>query len=321
MMKKKNSVAQALIRFRTILILIILVAVFTYLKPIFMDGTNLLNMIKRMSYTAICAFGMTFLLTLGVFDMSAGSNAALVTVVLAWCLNKGMNSVLVLIGVIVMASVLGWLNGIITVKGKIAAFLTTLATMNIYRGVAQTITEGRTVSIKVAWITDLFGNGTFLGIPTPIYFTLIFFVIALFLYNKTKFGFYCRCIGGNEEAAKVAGITVDRIKIIAFTMMGFCAGFSGLILAGLMNGGMPSLGESLAMDGISAAVLGGTAISGGLGTIWGTIAGALIMGILNAGLSLLGAQTPVQLLVKGFVIIGAILMDNALKSRQTVVKD
>ncbi|MBR0085873.1 MAG: ribose ABC transporter permease, partial [Lachnospiraceae bacterium] len=190
-MKKKKGFVQYLIQYRTVLILIALAIVFICLKPVFLDGTNLLNMIKRMSYTAICAFGMTFLLTLGVFDMSVGSNAALVGVVLAYTLNKGMNPVLMVIVVILMGSALGWLNGLITVKGKIAAFLATLATMNIYRGLAQTITQGRTVSIKVSWITNLFGNGTVGVVPTPIIFTAIFFIISLVLYNKTKFGYYC----------------------------------------------------------------------------------------------------------------------------------
>ena len=320
-MKKKNSIGQIIIKYRIILILVILAAIFTALKPVFLNPTNLLNMVKRMSYTAVCAFGMTFLLTLGVFDMSAGSNAALIGVLLAWALEKGWSVAWVLPAVILLAIFFGWLNGFITVKGKIAAFLTTLATMNIYRGIAQTMTEGRTVSIKLKGLTNFFGNGTFLGIPTPIYITIIFFAIALFLFYKTKYGFYCRCIGGNEEAAKVAGIAVDKIKMTAFSAMGFCAGISGLILASLMNGGMPNLAQDLAMDGISASVLGGTAISGGLGTMWGTIGGTLIMAIINTGLSLLGAQTPVQLLVKGFVIIGAILMDNALKNREIVVEE
>lgn len=320
-MKKKRSVGQILVEFRTILILIVLVAVFTYLKPVFLNGNNLLSMLKRMSYVAITAFGMTFLLTLGVFDMSAGSLAALTGVVLAYGLNKGVSVAIMLPAVIVMAVLCGFLNGVIIVKGKIPAFLTTLATMNILRGLAQTITSGRTVSIKIKGVTDFFGNGMVFGvIPTPVIIMLVFFAIALFLFYKTKFGFYCRCIGGNGESAKVAGIAVDRIQMAAFAMMGFCSGIAGLILAGLMNAGMPSLGQDLAMDGIASAVLGGTAISGGLGTMWGTIAGTLIMAILNSGLSLLGAQSDVQLLVKGFVIIFAILMDNALKSRKTVQK-
>lgn len=321
-MHKKERIGQIIIQFRTILILIVLAAVFTYLKPIFLNGMNLLSMIKRASYVAIAAYGMTFLLTLGVFDLSTGSIAALVSVTLAFGLNKGLPAGVMLPLVIVLSLVCGWINGFITVKGNIAAFLTTLATMNIYRGIAQTLTAGRTVSIKLAWLTNLFGNGTIFGIiPTPVVIMLVFFAAALFLFNKTKFGFYCRCIGGNGEAAKVAGIAVGRIKMIGFTIMGFCAGISGLILSGLMNAGMPDIGGDLAMDAISAAVLGGTAISGGLGTMWGTLGGTLIMAILNTGLSLLGAQSQVQLLVKGFVVIFAILMDNALKSRKIMIKD
>ena len=321
-MKKNNSVAQILIRFRTILSLVILVAVFTYLKPVFLDGTNLLNMIKRMSYVAVTAFGMTFLLTLGVFDMSAGATAALIGVSAAYGLNKGISVPVMLLLVLVISLFCGWLNGLIVVKGKIAAFLTTLATMNIYSGIAQILTAGRTVSIKQKGLTNFFGNGLFLGvIPNPVLIMAIFFAAALFLFYKTKFGYYCRCIGGNEEAARVAGIPVDRIKMIAFTMMGFCSGVAGMILAGLMNSGIPRIGGDLGMDSISASGLGGTAISGGLGTMWGTIAGTFIMGILNTGLALLGAQAQVQLLVKGFVIIFAILLDNALKSHKAVEKN
>ena len=274
-----------------------------------------------MSYVAITAFGMTFLLTLGVFDMSAGSLAALTGVVLAYGLNKGVSVAVMLPAVIVMAVLCGLLNGIIIVKGKIPAFLTTLATMNILRGLAQTMPFPKKSVSPLTLIDTVRPDVMVFGvIPTPVIIMLVFFAVALFLFYKTKLGFYCRCIGGNGESAKVAGIAVDKIQMAAFAMMGFCSGIAGLILAGLMNAGMPSLGQDLAMDGIASAVLGGTAISGGLGTMWGTIAGTLIMAILNSGLSLLGAQSDVQLLVKGFVIIFAILMDNALKSRKTVQK-
>ena len=275
-MKKTKSFGQYLIQFRTLLILIALAIVFIILKPVFLNPTNLMNMIKRMSYTAITGFGMTFLLVLGVFDLSAGSTAALVGVTLAYCLNKGAPVGIMLPAVILLGIFCGWLNGIITVKGKIAAFLTTLATMNIYRGLAQTITAGRTVSIKIEWLTKFFANGRIGGlVPNPLVFTAIIFIICWILYYKTKFGYYCRCIGGNMEAANVAGIKTDRIRIVAFSFMGLISAIAGLILAGLMNAGMPDIGDSLAMDSITAAVLGGTALSGGVGSMWGTLGGAL----------------------------------------------
>ncbi len=321
MLDRKQSIGQTLIKFRTILILIALAAIFTALKPIFLHPTNLLNMMKRMSYVAITAYGMTFIITLSALDISGGSIAALVGVCLAFLLNKGIALVIGLPGVILLALLLGYINGFITVKGKIAPFLVTLSTMNIYRGIALTLTAGRTVSIKNQGFTDFFGNGSLLGvIPMPLILMILLFILCWFLYHKTKFGFYCRCIGGNEEAAKVAGIDVDKIKLMSYTFNGFLACFAGLILSALMNAGIPDIGSDLSMDAIAAVVLGGTAIAGGLGTMWGTVGGTFIIAILNTGLSLLGAQSQVQILVKGIVIILAVLMDNAFKARTVVVK-
>lgn len=321
-MKKKplQGLGQILVKYRTILLLIILAIVFTSLKPIFLNPTNLLNMMKRMSYVAIVAFGATFIITLGGLDLSGGSIAAVVGVGLGLILNKGVPLIPALIIVIAVATFLGFVNAFISVKGKIEPFLVTLATMNIYRGIALILTSGRTVPIRTPGFADFFGNGSLFGIiPNPIIIMAVFFLICWFLYGKTKFGFYCRCIGGNAEAAKVAGIQVDKVKIYAYTFNGFLAGIAGLILAALMNAGIPDIGSDLSLDGISASILGGTAISGGFGTIWGTVGGTLIMAILNSGLSLLGAQSQVQILVKGCVIILAVLMDNALKSRTRVL--
>ncbi len=320
-MLDKKRLGQVLIKFRTILILIALAAIFTALKPIFLHPTNLLNMMKRMSYVAITAYGMTFIITLAALDISGGSIAALVGVSLAFLLNKGVSLVIALPLVILLSLVLGYLNGFITVKGKIAPFLVTLSTMNIYRGIALTLTSGRTVSIKNQGFTDFFGNGSLFGvIPMPLILMVALFALCWFLYHKTKFGFYCRCIGGNEEAARVAGIDVDKINMWAYTFNGFLACFAGFILAALMNAGIPDIGAALSMDAIAAVVLGGTAIAGGYGTMWGTVGGTFIIAILNTGLSLLGAPSQVQILVKGIVIILAVLMDNALKSRTVVVK-
>jgi ribose/xylose/arabinose/galactoside ABC-type transport system permease subunit len=140
-------------------------------------------------------------------------------------------------------------------------------------------------------------------------------LVSWFLFTKTKFGFYVRSIGGNLEAARVAGINISLVKISAYTLSGLYAFISGLILAALMNGGLPDVGRDLALDSISGVILGGTAIAGGVGSIWGTLGGCLIMAALNNGMSLLGAQYHQQIFVKGLVIIFAVLMDNAFKSR------
>lgn len=317
-----NSFVQFLIKYRTVLILVALIIVFTALNPVFINGKNVLNMLKRMSYVALTAYGVTFILTMGELDMSGGSMSALATVVLATLLNKQVPLGFAVLLVIVMATLGGTLNAFINLYGKINAFLVTLATMNIFRGIAMIICNGRTIPIKNNTFAFLFGNGTLFGIiPMPVVIMAIFFVIAYLLFHKTKLGFYTKCMGGNLEAAKVAGININKFKIIIFSFAGFCSGIAGLILAGLMNGGMSDLGDTLSMDGITAAVLGGTAVSGGIGSMIGTLGGVLIMGCLNGGMSLMGFQSHHQMLVKGIVIIFAVWLDNVLKKREVVVKD
>jgi ribose/xylose/arabinose/galactoside ABC-type transport system permease subunit len=169
----------------------------------------------------------------------------------------------------------------------------------------------------IPYFAALFGNGSLFNlIPSPVIISLIVLLVSWFVFTRTKFGFYVRSIGGNPEAARVAGIDISRVKIAAYTMSGLYACFSGLILSALMNGGLPDVGSDVALDSISGVILGGTAISGGVGSILGTLGGCLIMAVLNNGMSLMGAQYHVQIFVKGLVIILAVLMDNAFKSRQ-----
>lgn len=312
-LEKNRSFMGFVIKYKTVIILAAIIVVFTILNPVFIVPANLMNMLKRASYVALVGFGMTFVITLADLDLSVGSIGALVGVVLAMLLGAGVPLILAIIIVFGLALGMGLLNGFIIVKGKINAFLVTLATMNIYRGIAMTLSQGRPIPITAAGFADVFGNGQIADfLPTPVILIIAFFILTLFLYKHTKFGFYVRSIGGNPEAARVAGINVGGIKLIAFTLNGVYACVAGLILAALMNAGMSDLGEDLALDAIAAVVLGGTIIAGGYGTVWGTLGGVLIMGALNSGMSILGAQTPVIILVKGLVIILAVLMQNVL---------
>jgi ribose transport system permease protein len=314
----RSTIGKLIIRYRTFLILIVLVVVFSTLKPVFINPLNLLAILKNMSYVLIAGLGMTFIITLGGLDLSVGSTAAVVGVSFAMLVRGGLvHPVLAGIMVMIGAMFLGFFNGFVSVKGKIEPFLVTLATLNIYRGIALTLSAGRPVPIVIPHFADLFGNGLLFNfIPTPVIISLAVLLVSWFLFTQTKFGFYVRSIGGNLEAARVAGIDIPMVKIAAYTMSGLYAFISGLILAALMNSGLPDAGRDLALDSISGVILGGTAISGGVGSIWGTLGGCLIMASLNNGMSLLGAQYHVQILVKGLVIILAVLMDNALKSRQ-----
>lgn len=314
--RRRFSVFDIVIKYRTIFILLLLVAVFTIINNIFIHPTNLLNMLKRMSYVAITAFGMTFVITLGGLDLSVGGTAAIVGVSLALILGMGVPLVLAIILCLIIAMILGSINGVIVVKGKIEPFLVTLATMNIYRGVALVFTGGRPVPIVSEIFVQIFGNGLLFNvIPAPILIMAVFFGSTWLLFRKTKYGFYIRAIGGNLEAARVAGMNVNFIKFSTYIINAVFAFMSGLILAALMSTGLPAIAADLPLDAISAVILGGTAISGGYGNVFGTLGGALIMAILASGMSLLGAQYPVQILVKGLVIIVAVLIDNILKAR------
>lgn len=314
----KATIWKLIIKYRTILILIVLMIIFTILKPVFIRPENLLSIGKNMSYVLIAGLGMTFIITLGGLDLSVGSIAAVVGVGFAMLVRgELMPAIPALFVVLIGALLLGFFNGFVSVKGKIEPFLVTLATMFMYRGLALTLNTGRPVPIVIPYFADLFGNGSLFNIiPSPVIISLIVLLVSWFVFTKTKFGFFVRSIGGNPEAARVAGINISLVKITAYTMNGGYAFISGLILSALMNSGLADVGQTLALDSISGVILGGTAISGGVGSIFGTLGGCLIMGTLNNGMSLLGAQYQVQILVKGLVIILAVLMDNALKSRQ-----
>ena len=314
----RPTIRKLIIQYRTLLILVVLMTVFSLLKPVFIDPANLLAIMKNMSYVLIAGLGMTFIITLGGLDLSVGSTAAVVGVGFAMLVRGGfMHPIPALLIVMIGAMLLGFFNGFVSVKGKIEPFLVTLATLNIFRGLALTLTKGKPVPIVIPNFADLFGNGLLFNlIPSPVIISLVVLLVSWFLFTQTKFGFYVRSIGGNPEAARVAGIDISLVKIAAYTMSGLYAFISGLILAALMNSGLPDAGRDLALDSISGVILGGTAISGGVGSIWGTLGGCLIMASLNNGMSLLGAQYHVQILVKGLVIILAVLMDNAFKSRQ-----
>jgi ribose transport system permease protein len=316
--KSRTTFMKLLIRYRTLVILIVLMAVFSLLRPVFINPANLLAILKNMSYVLIVGLGMTFIITLGGLDLSVGSIAAVVGVTFALLVRGGLvPAIPALLIVMVLSMLLGFLNGFISVKGKIEPFLVTLATMNIYRGLALTLTSGKPVPIVIPHFADIFGNGRLFNIiPTPVIISLILFAISWFVFTQTKFGFFVRSIGGNQEASRVAGIEISKVKLAAYTMSGLYAFISGLVLAALMNSGLPDAGKDLALDAISGVILGGTALLGGVGTMWGTLGGCMIIASLNNGMSLLGAQYHVQILVKGLVIIFAVLMDNAFKSRQ-----
>lgn len=290
--------------------LILLIIVVSILNPSFLTISNIFNVLRQVSISAIIAFGMTFVILTGGIDLSVGSTLALTGVVAASLLAGGFDPILSMGIALILGLILGAINGVIITKGKVAPFIATLATMTVYRGLTLVYTNGKPISgLGDHASFQLFGKGYFLGIPIPVITTLITFGILYFILHKTTFGRRVYAVGGNEEAAKLSGINADRVKIAVYAISGFLAALSALILTSRLNSAQPTAGQSYELDAIAAVVLGGTSLNGGKGWIFGTLIGALIIGVLNNGMNLIGVSSFWQQVVKGIVILLAVLLD------------
>lgn len=306
----KTSSKEMLGKLGPLLGLFLIVIVITILNPSFMTTDNVLNILRQVSISALIAFGMTFVILTGGIDLSVGSTLALTGAVAATMLASGIDPVLTILAALLLGAVLGAVNGVIIAKGKVAPFIATLATMTIYRGLTLVYTDGRPVSDLGNEITfQMLGKGYFFGIPVPVCTMILAFIVLYVIMHKTTFGRRVYAVGGNEAASKLSGINVDRIKIAVYSLTGMLAALSALILTSRLNSAQPTAGTSYELDAIAAVVLGGTSLTGGKGWIFGTLVGALIIGVLNNGLNLIGVSSFFQQVVKGIVILIAVLID------------
>lgn len=303
----KNGIWQ---KFGPLLALILLFIVITVLNPSFMEPNNILNLLRQTSINALIAFGMTFIILTGGIDLSVGSILALSSALMAGMMVSGLDPILAILVGVLLGTIMGVINGILISKGKMAPFIVTLATMTIFRGLTLVYTDGKPITgIGDSLMFQLFGRGYFFGIPVPAVVMIIAFVILWFLLHKTSFGRKTYAIGGNEKASLISGIKVDRVKIAIYGLAGTMAALAGAILTSRLNSAQPTAGQSYEMDAIAAVVLGGTSLSGGKGRMFGTLVGVLIIGTLNNGMNLLGVSSFYQQVVKGAVILVAVLLD------------
>lgn len=290
--------------------LVLIVAILTVLSSDFLTVNNLFNVLRQVSVNALIAFGMTFVILTGGIDLSVGSILALSSALTAGLMAGGTDPILAVLIGLLAGTAMGAVNGLIITKGKLAPFIATLATMTIFRGLTLVYTEGRPItglSDSVAF--QMLGKGYFLGIPFPVITMLIAYCILYFLLRKTTFGRGVYAIGGNEEASLLSGLRVDRIKMGVYSLTGLLSALAGITLTSRLNSAQPTAGASYELDAIAAVVLGGTSLSGGRGWIFGTLVGALIIGVLNNGLNLLNVSSFYQQVVKGGVILLAVLLD------------
>jgi ribose transport system permease protein len=288
----------------------LLCIVLSVLSDNFLTMNNWLNILRQVSINALIAFGMTFVILTGGIDLSVGSVLALASALTAGMMASGTDPVLAMLLGVLAGLVMGALNGIIITKGRVAPFIATLATMTIFRGATLVYTDGRPITgftDSVAF--QMIGRGYFLGIPVPVLLMLVIFGLLMFVLRKTTFGRYTYAIGGNEEASRLSGLRVDRIKIWVYSLTGGLSALAGIILTSRLNSAQPTAGTAYELDAIAAVVLGGTSLSGGRGWIFGTFVGALIIGVLNNGLNLLNVSSFYQQVIKGAVILLAVILD------------
>lgn len=309
-MKLKNTNQSLFQKIAPFIGLFVIISIISILEPGFLSTNNLLNVLRQVSFNALIAFGMTFVILTGGIDLSVGSILALTGAVSAGLLASGVDPVLAMLAGLLLGAILGAINGVIIAKGKVAPFIATLATMTIYRGLTLVYTEGRPISgLGDSAAFQMLGKGYFMGIPVPVVTMFISFGILYFILKKTTFGRRVYAVGGNEEASILSGINTDRIKIYVYSLTGLLAALAALMLTSRLNSAQPTAGEMFELDAIAAVVLGGTSLTGGRGWIVGTLIGALIIGVLNNGLNIIGVTSFFQQVVKGAVILLAVLAD------------
>ena len=308
--KIKLEYKEMLSKLGPLLALIVLIIFVSILSPSFLSLTNLMNLMRQVSTNALIAFGMTFVIITGGIDLSVGSTLALSSAIMAGMIINGIDPLIAMTVSLIAGFVLGAVNGLLITKGKLVPFIATLATMTIYRGATLVLTDGKPITgLDETFIFQFMGRGYFFGIPFPIVITLVVFALLFVLLHKMSFGRKTFAIGGNEKASFIAGVKSNKIKIFVYSISGVLASLAGIILTSRLNSAQPTAGESYEMDAIASVVLGGTSMSGGKGRIFGILIGALIIGTLNNGLNLLGVSTFYQQIVKGIVIIIAVLID------------
>lgn len=297
-----------LMKYKSLVGLIVLCLIVSIIAPRFLTLGNITNVLTQVSVNAIIALGMTFVILTGGIDLSVGSTVAITGAVAAYMVKGNVNVLVAVILAIIIGAAIGYLNGFIVARGKIQAFIATLATMTIFRGVTYVFTNGNPIS-GLGNSFMVIGNKKLAGLPLPVIFMILVFIIAAYVITQTRFGRYVYAIGGNEDSARLSGISTSKIKNLVYMISGITAAISGIIVTSRIGSASPNSGTGFELDAIAAVVLGGTSLAGGEGQILGTIIGAVIIGVLNNALNLLNVSPFYQSIVKGAVILLAVLVD------------
>lgn len=295
--------------------ILLLVALFSLTSPVFFDWQNFLNIGQQSTILAVAAFAMTFVIIAGEIDLGIGAVASLIGILAALAMRAGYPMAVAVTIALLAGAAIGSLNGVLTVVGRVPSFIVTLGVFSIARGIAYTLTNARAVSVTDASFLTLFANGAPLGLPATVWFALLTFLGLQFLLANSVFGASVYAVGGNANAAAFSGLPVNAIKIKVFVLAGLLTALTALLLTARIGTGFVEGARNLELDAIAAVVLGGTSFAGGRGALWRTLLGALLIGILNNGMSLLNVESYYQIVIKGVIIVAAVLLDRWVTNR------
>ncbi len=295
---------------------LIFILIVSFLNSSFFTLHNGLTVLRQVSINGLIALGMTFVIIGGGIDLSVGSILAFSSMVYAMLLASGTHVLSAIALLLCIGLLAGATNGAIITLGKVQPFVATLGIMTFLRGATLVLSQGRPVSILNAGaLSKNIGQGFFLGIPIPVYILVFVFLVLLFVSYRTVFGRSVYALGGNERASYISGIRIRIVKIAVYALSGLTSALAGLILVSRLSSAQPVLGVGFELDAIAAVVIGGTSLSGGRGSIVGTLIGTLIIGSLNNSLNLLGVPSFYQQMVKGLVILVAVILDSHSKRK------
>jgi len=327
------SVGLILLKLRSLIAFLGVFIVFVIIAPNFLTSSNLISMAKHSAIWAILAIGMTYVIIGGGIDLSVGSIAGLCGMLAGGLIIEGLplpffgviiyfHTPVILLIVLFIGILLGALNGLLITKLGVAPFIATLGLLYMARGFALLRSGGKTFPNLVGNPAHgttgypLLGSGTIFNIPLAVWIAILIAIIAAYVSKKTPFGRHIYAVGGNEDAASLSGIRVNRVKMTTYMFSGFTAALTGLILSSQLMASHPATGESYELTAIAAVVLGGTSLSGGRGSIGGSVIGALILGVLNDGLVMVGVSSFWQTVIKGLVVVLAVVIDQYQLSKQ-----
>jgi ribose transport system permease protein len=316
-----ESQKKLLAKLQPLIALFILCLIIGFLSDKFFTVSNFWNVLRQISVNICISVGMTLVVLMAGIDLSVGSVLALCGAITAGLFKMGIELPaqnlyigFTLLGAslagILTGALLGFFNGFVITRFKVPSFVATLAMLTVARGLTMLWTKGFPISGLGEQFAYL-GTGWFVGVPVPVWISAAVVAVAVFVSDKTKLGRYIYAIGGNENASLLSGININKVKITVYTIAGILAAVGGLMVTSRLDSAQPNAGTGYELDSIAAVVIGGTSLSGGKGSIWGTVLGAIIIGVLNNGLVLLNVSPFWQQVVKGFVILLAVIIDKA----------